>query len=76
MTDETANLILEYMRRFERTMGDMRADLHDMREELQGVNRRLSNLEEGQALMNSASRPAGRACDADREASRSGGGVA
>lgn len=52
MTDETANLILEYMRRFERTMGDMRADLHDMREELQGVNRRLSNLEEGQALIN------------------------
>jgi hypothetical protein len=47
VTDETANLILEYMRRFERSLADMRADLHDMREELQGVNRRLSNLEEG-----------------------------
>ena len=51
MTDDTANLILEYMQRFERSLGDMRADMHDMREELQGVNRRLSNLEEGQVLI-------------------------
>jgi hypothetical protein len=40
------------MRRFERTMADMRADLHDVREEIQGVNRRLSHLDEGRALMN------------------------
>lgn len=52
MTDETANLILEYMRKFERALAEMRHDLHDMREELQSVNRRLSNLEAGQALMN------------------------
>ena len=51
MTDDTANLILEYMQRFERSLGDMRADMHDMREELQGVNRRLSSLEEGQVLI-------------------------
>jgi hypothetical protein len=43
MTDETGNLVLEYMHRFERSLGDMRTDLHDTREELQGVNRRLSN---------------------------------
>ena len=48
MTDETANVILEYMRKFERTLADMRADMHDMREDLHGINRRLSNLEEGQ----------------------------
>ena len=28
MTDETANLIPEYMQRFERSLGDMRADMH------------------------------------------------
>jgi NADH-quinone oxidoreductase subunit F len=28
--DDTANLILEYMRKFERTLGEMRHDLHDM----------------------------------------------
>jgi hypothetical protein len=44
VTDETANPILEYMRRFERSLGDMRAGLHDMREELQGVNRRLEGV--------------------------------
>ena len=52
MTDEAANLILEHMRKFERALDEMRHDLHDMREELQGVIRRLSNLEEGQALIN------------------------
>ena len=52
MTDDTANLILENMRRFEKTLAEMRADQFDMREELQGINRRLSHLEEGQALIN------------------------
>ena len=52
MTDETAKLVLEYMRKFERTLADMRADLFDMREELHGINRRLTNLEEGQAAIN------------------------
>jgi hypothetical protein len=46
MTDETANLSLEYMRKFERALADMRHALHDMREELHSSNRRLSNLEE------------------------------
>ena len=52
MTDETGNLILEYMRRFEKTLADMRTDLYDMREAQQETNRRLSHLEEGQAIMN------------------------
>ena len=52
MVDETANLILEYMRRFEKTLGDMRADLSDVREGQQEINRRLSHLEEGQAITN------------------------
>lgn len=52
MTDENANLILEYMRKFERNLGDMRADMHDMRDELLAMNRRISHLEEGQALIN------------------------
>ena len=51
MTDESANLILEYMRKFEKTLADMRAGLYDMRETLQEVNRRLSHLEEGQAIL-------------------------
>ena len=50
MTDETANLILEYMRKFERALADMRADMFDLREELQAINRPLSHLGEGQAL--------------------------
>lgn len=50
MTDATANPLLEH--KFERTLGAARHDLYDMREELLGVNRRLSTLEEGQALMN------------------------
>ena len=41
-------LILEYMRRFERELAAMRADLFDMREELQGINRRLSRMVEAQ----------------------------
>ena len=52
MTDETANLILEYLRKFERTLAEMRADMHDLREEMLAISRRLSNLEEGQALIN------------------------
>ena len=52
MVDETANLILEYMRRFEKTLGDMRVDLADVREGQQEINRRLSPLEEGQAITN------------------------
>lgn len=52
MTDDNASLILEYMRKFERTLADMRADMHDMRDELQAMNRRISHLEEGQALIN------------------------
>ena len=52
MTDGTANLILEYMRRFERSLSDVFADMHGMREDLQGLNRRLSNLAEGQSLTN------------------------
>ena len=52
MVDETASLILEYMRRFEKTLGDMRTDLHDLRDGQQEINRRLSHLEEGQAITN------------------------
>ena len=52
MVDETANLILEYMRRFEKILGDMRVDLADVREGQQEINRRLSHLEEGQAITN------------------------
>jgi len=52
MTEVTTNLLLEYMRKFERILADMRADRHDMREDLQGANRRPSNLEEGQAFIN------------------------
>ena len=52
MVDETANLILEHMRRFEKTLGEMRADLADLREGQQEANRRLSHLEEGQAITN------------------------
>jgi predicted nucleic acid-binding Zn-ribbon protein len=52
MADETANLILEYKPRFEKTLGDMRADLSDLREGQQEINRRLSHVEEGQAILN------------------------
>jgi predicted nuclease with TOPRIM domain len=52
MADDTPNLILEYMPRFEKTLGDMRADLSDLREGQQEISRRLSHLEEGQAIMN------------------------
>lgn len=47
MTDDTANLILEYMRKFERVLGDARDDMHGLRAEMQGINRRLANVEEG-----------------------------
>lgn len=52
MTDSDASLILEYMRRFEKTLADMRADMHDMREEMRAINRRVSRLGEGLALIN------------------------
>ena len=52
MSDDTANLILEDMRRFERGLGDIRSDLHDVGDELHGVNRRIANLEEGMVLVN------------------------
>lgn len=52
MSDDTVNLSLEYMPRFEKTLGDMRADLSDLREGQQEINRRLSHLEDGQAIMN------------------------
>lgn len=52
MVEDTANPILEYMRRFEKTLGAMRADLSDLREGQQEINRPLSHLKEGQAIMN------------------------
>lgn len=51
MTDDNASLILEYMRKFERTLADLRADIHDIGDELQAMNRRIPHLEEGQALI-------------------------
>lgn len=37
MTDEASSLILDSVRKSERTLGDMRHDLHGMREERRGV---------------------------------------
>lgn len=38
------------MRKFEKTLASIRADMFDMREEMQAMNRRLSHLEEAQAF--------------------------
>lgn len=46
MSDDRGDLILEYMRRFERTLGEMRADLHYLRQDVSDFGRRVTNVEE------------------------------
>ena len=46
MTDDRADLILDCMRRFERTPGEMRADLHYLRQDVIDFGRRVTNVEE------------------------------
>lgn len=53
MSDETANLILEYMRRFDARLDRMESDLRDIKgrttgveEQLVRVNRRLDRLDD------------------------------
>ncbi len=47
MTDDTTTLILGYMRRFERTLADTRAEVRDLRAELCAATERLALLETG-----------------------------
>jgi archaellum component FlaC len=52
VSDPVANLILEGLRKVERTLGEMRADMSGMREGMREIDRRLSQLEAGQAITN------------------------
>jgi hypothetical protein len=37
MTEEQGNPVLEYMRRFDRAIGEMREDLHDLRDHVASI---------------------------------------
>ena len=52
LSDDTASLILEYMRRFDGRLDRMEISLSDLRDDVQAINRRMSHMEEGLALVN------------------------